>query len=371
MGIRLWLSPVFGVLIPTFSGLVDPARHGAWGLLATYVYFSFCAFIIWTTNRWLYLRLPRREDWLENPMRRIAVLLGSIFLLTIPVSWITLMVWMQVTSDPGVRPYALEFSMLAIVTVVVIITHVYETVFLLAEWDSARLRAALLEQARLRAELAALSREVDPHFLFNSLHALAHLVEHGSSDSLPFIEALGDSYRYLLAARERPLVTLDEELAALRRQFFVTGMRYGGTVRVAIDDVPAGAARVLQIPPVALTELLTNAVKHNVASADSPLVVRVRLEADTLVVSNPLRPRIAHQAASTGIGLFNLAERHRRLRPQAVRAGHDDSLHRDGRDPDHARLRDGLPARGMGQRAAAGGAAGTGATTRRSHRAVA
>jgi hypothetical protein len=183
MGIRLWLSPVFGVLIPTFSGLVDPARHGAWGLLATYVYFSFCAFIIWTTNRWLYLRLPRREDWLENPMRRIAVLLGSIFLLTIPVSWITLMVWMQVTSDPGVRPYALEFSMLAIVTVVVIITHVYETVFLLAEWDS----------ARLRAELAALSREVDPHFLFNSLHSLAHLVEHGSSDAVPFIEALGET----------------------------------------------------------------------------------------------------------------------------------------------------------------------------------
>ena len=74
MGIRLWLSPVFGVLIPSFSGLVDPVRHGAAGLLATYVYFSFCAFIIWTTNRWLYLRLPRREDWLENPLRRIGVL---------------------------------------------------------------------------------------------------------------------------------------------------------------------------------------------------------------------------------------------------------------------------------------------------------
>ncbi len=196
-------------------------------------------------------------------------------------------------------------------TVVILITHVYETVFLLAEWDSARLRAALLEQARLRAELTALSREVDPHFLFNSLHALAHLVEHGSSDSLPFIEALGDSYRYLLAARARPLVPLDEELASLRRQYFVTGMRYGGTVRVTTDEVPADAARILQIPPVALTELLTNAVKHNVASAESPLVVQVRLDGDTLVVSNPLRPRVAHSAASTGVGLVNLAERHR------------------------------------------------------------
>lgn len=311
LGIRLALSPVLGVLIPALAGLVTPSRHGGPGLIATYAYFGMCAFVIWTSNRWLYLRLPRREDWLERPGRRIAVLLGSIFLLTIPLSWLTLVAWMRVTGDPGARPYALATTILGIVTVVVLITHVYETVFLLAEWDSARLRAALLEQARLRAELTALSREVDPHFLFNSLHALAHLVEHGSSDSLPFIEALGDSYRYLLSARERPLVPLDEELTSLRRQFFVTGMRYGGTVRVAIDDVPPDAAPALQIPPVALTELLMNAVKHNVASAEAPLLVRVRLDGDTLIVSNPLRPRAAHAGTSTGVGLLNLAERHR------------------------------------------------------------
>jgi hypothetical protein len=311
LGIRLAISPVLGVLIPALAGLVTPSRHSAAGLAVTYAYFAACAFVIWTSNRWLYLRLPRREDWLERPGRRIAVLLGSIFLLTIPLSWLTLATWMRITGDSGLRPYALPMTILGIVTVVILITHVYETAFLLAEWDSARLRAALLEQARLRAELTALSREVDPHFLFNSLHALAYLVERGSSDSLPFIEALGDSYRYLLSARERPLVALDDELASLRRQFFVTGMRYGGMVRVAIDDLPPDVARTLQIPPVALTELLMNAVKHNVASTEVPLLVRVRLEGDTLVVSNPRRPRAAHTTTSTGLGLINLADRHR------------------------------------------------------------
>ena len=85
------------------------------------------------------------------------------------------------------------------------------------------------------------------HFLFNSLHALAHLVEHGSSEGVSFIEALGDSYRYVL-----------------------TGIRYGGAVRVHIDDVPAELAEALLIPPISLTELLTNAVKHNVAFAGRP-----------------------------------------------------------------------------------------------------
>ena len=318
LGIRLWLSPVFGVLIPTFSGLVDTARHRAPGLLATYVYFSFCAFIIWTTNRWLYLRLPRREDWLENPLRRIGVLLGSIFLLTIPVSWLMLMVWMQVTGDPGVRPYALEFSMLAIVTVVVIITHVYETVFLLAEWDSARLRAALLEQERLRAELAALSREVDPHFLFNSLHSLAHLVEHGSSDAVPFIEALGDSYRYVLSARERPLVPLSEEIAALRRQDLLTRIRFGGAVQIELRDLPAAVTDGLQIPPVTLSELLTNALKHNAVTSEQPLTLVLPLEGQTLVVENTFVPRPSSLVPGSSVGLSNLADRHRLATGQTV-----------------------------------------------------
>ena len=317
LGIRVAVSPVLGAVIPGLAGLVTPSRHSPAGLLLTYLYFSVCAFVIWTSNRWLYLRLPRREDWLERPARRVGVLLGSILLLTIPLSWFTLVSWMRVTGDPGLRPYALPTTILGIVTVVILITHVYETVFLLAEWDSARLRAALGEQARLRAELAALSREVDPHFLFNSLHALAHLVEHGSPDALPFIEALGDSYRYLLAARQRPLVTLAEELASLGRQYFVTGMRYDGTVRVALEEVPGASAASLQIPPVVLTELLTNAVKHNAASSDTPLVVRLVLDGDTLVVSNPVRPRARH-AASAGVGLVNLADRHRLATGQTV-----------------------------------------------------
>ncbi len=310
LGIRLALSPVLGVVLPTAAGLVDPSRHSTAGLVASYLTFTCSAFLIWTGNRWLYLRLPRREDWLERPMRRIAVLLSTIGLFTIPMAWFSLAAWQRVSGDTsGLRPLALPMTILAIVTVVVIITHVYETVFLLEEWDSARLRAALLEQARLRSELAALSREVDPHYLFNSLHALAHLVEHGSSEALPFIEALGDSYRYLLAARARPLVPLAEELRSLRRQELLSGIRTRGAVRVLAGGIDADAANRLHIPPVTLSELLTNAVKHNRATPDAPLIVDVALEGDTLVVSNDSHPSVA--TASSGVGLANLAERHR------------------------------------------------------------
>ena len=70
---------------------------------------------------------------------------------------------------------------------VVAITHVYETVFLLRDWESDRLRSARLEQARLQTELESLGREVDPHFLFNNLNALAHLIEQRSEVAPWFI----------------------------------------------------------------------------------------------------------------------------------------------------------------------------------------
>jgi two-component system, LytTR family, sensor kinase len=306
---RLLLSPVFGLAIPALSGLVDSARHSTTGLAASYAYFSACAFVIWSGNRALYLRLPHRADWLERPWRRITVLLAAIGLFTIPVSWLALAIWQRVTGDPGLRPFAALTAVLAIVIVVVIITHAYETVFLLRDWESARLKAARLEQARLQAKLDALTREVDPHFLFNSLHALAHLVERHDPKTVSYIEALGDAYRYVLSARARRLVTLTEELDALERHRLLTSLRYGDAVRI-VSDIAPERANAWTLPPVSLGELVTNAFKHNAISRERPLVLYVTLEENRLVVENEVRP-VAAKRPSAGVGLVNLAERHR------------------------------------------------------------
>jgi two-component system LytT family sensor kinase len=138
-------------------------------------------------------------------------------------------------------------------------------VFVLRDWESARLKAARLERARLQSKLHALTREVDPHFLFNSLHSLAHLVERGDPGAVSYIEALGDAYRYVLSAGTRRLVTLIEEIDAIERHRLLTSLRYGDAVRVVNDVAPERAAD-WTLPPVSLGELLTNAFKHNAIS---------------------------------------------------------------------------------------------------------
>ena len=306
---RLILSPLFGVAIPSLSGLVDSARHSTFGLAASYTYFAGCAFMIWTGNRSLYLQLPHRDDWLERPWRRITILLVAIGLFTIPVSWLMLVGWQRVTGDPGLRPFAVLTAILAIVSVVAIITHAYETVFLLRDWESARLKAARLDHARLQAKLDALTREVDPHFLFNSLHALAHLVERKDPRAVTYIEALGDAYRYVLTAGQRRLVTLSDELEALERHRLLTSLRYGDAVRIVSDITPEQAA-MWALPPASLGELVTNAFKHNTVSHQHVLALRMTLDEDCLVAENEMRP-IPGKRMSAGVGLKNLAERYR------------------------------------------------------------
>src|SRR5687767_12329462 len=273
---RVLASPILGALVVNLSGLVDHSRHSSGGLVASYAWFALVAFVVWEGNRRLYFRLPRREDWLLRPWSRLGVLLALISLYTIPIAFLLLWIWRAVTGDPGTRQHALTTALFAVVALVIAITHVYETVFLLRDWESDRMRSARLEQARLQTELESLGREVDPHFLFNNLNALAHLVDQRSDVAPWFIRTLSASYRYVLECRGRTLVRLAEELEALERHRALADIRYAGSVRLDVRVQPADAHQLL-LPPVSLAELFQNALKHNTVAADLPLHIRVRV----------------------------------------------------------------------------------------------
>lgn len=306
---RLLASPFLGALVVNLSGLIDNGRHASHVLVASYLWFAMVAFVVWEGNRRLYFRLPRREDWLLRPWRRLGVLLAVIVLYTIPVATLLLWLWREVAGDPGTRLYALPTALGAIVALVVAIAHVYETVFLLRDWESDRLRSARMEHARLETELASLGREVDPHFLFNNLNALTHLVEQRHEAAVGFITALSATYRYVLACRGQALVPLAEELAALERHRVLADIRYAHSVHldVSIDRAVIESARIV---PVSLPELFQNALKHNSVGPERPMCIRIYVDRATLIFENDLRtgPR---EPRSTGTGLINLRERFR------------------------------------------------------------
>jgi hypothetical protein len=297
--------PAFGLAIPHPTGLFDGVspREAAFWIGA--VWFVALSAAIWHGNRWLLLEQRRHWDWFGHPVRKVATLLAAIVLFTAPLTVTSLAAWYAWLGEPARWP-AIQTVVLVNVICVVFVTHVYETVFLIKERADDRLRVVALDRARVEAELAAFLAQVDPHFLFNSLNTLGHLIATDPPRAAAFNDHLAELQRYLLRQRGRALVPLAEELGFLGDYLALMRIRFGDALVVELRD--EGADRAALVPPTALQLLVENALKHNELGAGRPLAIEVRLGPDAIVVENERRPRRTARA-SAGIGLANLDER--------------------------------------------------------------
>ena len=302
----------FGLAIPRLTGLFGPygTRDAVfWVGLAGFVVLA-CA--IWLGNRWLLFKQRQHFDWFNHPLRKLSMLVVANVLYTAPVTLLGLLGWFAFAGLPVDRA-ALQVVVLTNVICVLFVTHGYETMFLIRERESDLLRVERLDRLRVQAELAALKTQVDPHFLFNSLNTLGHLIQHDARRGREFCDTLADVYRYVLDSGQRDLVPLADELAFVRRYHRLLELRSGGAIRLAVDAAVEREARRWRVPPLALQALLENAVKHNQASAEEPLELAISLRADAAAAPairavNVLRPRRS-TLRSAGVGLAKLAAR--------------------------------------------------------------
>ncbi len=316
---RLLVTPLVGIAVPNLAGLIDNSAHSVTVLVLSYLWFIAVAVLTWEGNLRLYLRFQDRTAWLTRPWHRVRLLLGLILLFTIPFTGGALWGWALATGDPAASPRSVGMAVVIVVAAVTFLTHIYETLFLVREWESDRQRGEHLQRLNLEAELVALKSEVHPHTLFNNLNALSHLVEQRHPRASAFVAALAGSYRYLLRSGSKRLVPLADELELLDQFLALVTIRYADGLKVGVHVDPEAAARWM-IPPVVLPELLENAVKHNDFSTDNPLEIEVRLDGDRLTVSHDKRPR-RPIVTSTGVGLDNLAQRFRLTTGVAARWG--------------------------------------------------
>lgn len=164
----------------------------------------------------------------------------------------------------------------------------------------------VLKQKSLQSELDALKSQINPHFLFNSLNTLSHLVREDQKAAGKFINKLSFLFRYILQSQEQSMVTVKEELKVLDSYIHLVKQRYqeNFNVFVKVED------QILQrkIPILALQMLMENAVKHNEISAKNPLYMEFYNEGKWIVGKNVLQKRRG-SIESTNTGLKNLNTR--------------------------------------------------------------
>jgi signal transduction histidine kinase len=177
--------------------------------------------------------------------------------------------------------------------------------------EDASIRALEADKLRTEAELAQLRSHLEPHFLLNTLNAIAGLVTEDPRQARQLLGNLGDLLRDSVAP-EGEMQTLDEQIAWLRRYAHILETRHAGHLAFRWD-IGDGTPRAL-LPRLLLQPLVENAVKHGalMRAGGGEIVVRTELAGPRLVCTvEDNGPGIPHKP--TRDGAFGLVSVRRRL----------------------------------------------------------
>jgi two-component system, LytTR family, sensor kinase len=164
------------------------------------------------------------------------------------------------------------------------------------------------------AELRALRAQINPHFLFNALTTIGHLIQTAPPRALNTLLRLTALLRSVLRS-DGELTTLGRELELVEAYLDIERARFDERLRVSID-VPA-ALRPVTVPPFILQPIVENAVKHGITPErrGGTVTVTARLEGEsalTLTVGDTgagVSAEGLRRGRQTGVGLANVERR--------------------------------------------------------------
>jgi len=173
------------------------------------------------------------------------------------------------------------------------------------------LRAVELEKRLAQAKLQALQMQLNPHFLFNTLHSISSLMHQDTEAADRMIVRLSDLLRAALESSDTQEVTLREELDILERYLGIEQIRFGNRLTVKMDIAPGTLDA--RVPNFILQPLVENAICHGIEPHAKPgrIELRARCAAGVLTLEvcdngAGLRP---DEPAEEGVGLSNTRAR--------------------------------------------------------------
>jgi len=265
-------------------------------------------------------RLEKHLPWTKFSILRFIIQVICIILFVIILFLIQHIIYKTVFSDEVLSPQEnLDMQQFFVTTVIIslFVTTIHTAFFLLRKWedsiseaDKLKIKTLELKEIALQAELQSLKIQLDPHFMFNNFSTLSELINENPNVAGRFLENLSRVYRYMIQNLKKDMISLEEEMKFVQAYVFLIEIRHDENVKIQINV--AESALNLFIPPIAIQLLIENAIKHNIATKERPLVISIETKNNTLIVTNNLQ-RIANPFPSTGIGLQNITDRYKIL----------------------------------------------------------
>lgn len=170
------------------------------------------------------------------------------------------------------------------------------------------LRARDIEKQLAAARLENLSRQLQPHFLFNALNAVSSVMYEDVARADQMLALISEFLRATLCLPESPLITMSTELDFVRRYLDVMQARLESRLRFAISCDPQ--AEKAQVPALILQPLVENAVEHGKEPGSGELDINIAIQKTEGRVRITIRDRGPGPTRSTGgHGLANTRQR--------------------------------------------------------------
>jgi len=147
-----------------------------------------------------------------------------------------------------------------------------------ADWVAVQVELAELDASRtllMEAEVRALRAQISPHFIYNSLNAIASFINTDPQRARELVVEFADFTRYSFR-RHGDFTTLAEELRCIDRYLLLERARFGERVQVSLRVAPEVLSTV--IPFLSLQPLVENAVRHGLEAKEGPGHISITAE---------------------------------------------------------------------------------------------
>jgi two-component system LytT family sensor kinase len=278
-------------------------------------------FLITNYGVWTAL-LPWINGWVESYTFKSNqwVLSGSLLLLIITTHWIASNVVLYVVKylflGHDLFPTWLEvkgFLVPSIVSRMIDLTvFIGILVWLHQNRQLQQQRLAILEKEAngQRNKLQALKNQLNPHFLFNTMHTISSLIGHEDEKAQNLTIKMSHLLRKMLVINEKEMHAFSEEIAFVEDYLAIESERFHD--RLTIDFEVAPTIGKLLVPTMIIQPLVENAFKHGVSqmTKDCSMNIRISMEDNRVKIKvvNDI-PTVSNTAISNGVGLRNLGDR--------------------------------------------------------------
>ncbi|MBF9141922.1 histidine kinase [Hymenobacter sp. BT439] len=283
------------LLFPLGNYYLMGARYfGGWrpfvaGTLLVAVLYWFSVVVLTVAVRWAVRRFPHLWQAVPRTITMLALVGGLTAGLAVLDVWVYSLV-----PATGVRftRAAVEPILVLGALFAVFLCLALSIFYSYGQWDRHQADNDELKRANLQHQFDTLKRQLNPHFLFNSLNSLSLLIGEDPAQAEQFVDDLARVYRYLLQAgpNARPrtaadaaheLVPLQGELAFIRTYASLLRARYGDGLRINVWVPPGFATHYL--PHLSLQAVIDHVIQHNVMLPKTPLVITITAHSEGLL----------------------------------------------------------------------------------------